>query len=126
MVGGLAVIQCFTLTFAIPKLVLPSENLNGQKMDKLTVKEACRTPSIIVPFLDLFLSYLGYGLINSMLEEYMDEKTKASNFQIGWTFTALGLVYMVASLLSGMVRPENHNNNHRVSENRAAFISRKP
>ena len=110
IVGGLAIIQCFTLTFAIPKLVLPSEDPNGPKIDKLTVKDACRTPSIIVPFLDLFLSYLGYGLINSMLEEYMNEKTNASNFQIGWTFTSLGLVYMVASLLSGMVRSNKTEN----------------
>ena len=57
----------------------------------------------MVPFLDLFLSYLGYAFINSMLEEYLHQETNSSNFQIGWTFTSLGLIYMVGSLLSGVV-----------------------
>ena len=103
MVGSLAIIQTLTLFYAIP--TWDFTQISQLSKMPLTIKDVLSWPRILVPYWDLFVTYLGYGLINSMLEEYMWKKTGASEFQIGGTFTGLGLVYMVFSLSSGYVRP---------------------
>ena len=103
MVGSLALVQTLTLFYAIPHWNF-TQISTVSKMP-LTLKDVLSF-WILVPYWDLFVTYLGYGLINSMLEEYMYKETGANEFQIGGTFTGLGLVYMVFSLSSGYVRPQ--------------------
>jgi len=98
MVGSLALVQTLTLFYAIPHWNF-TQISTVSKMP-LTLKDVLSF-WILVPYWDLFVTYLGYGLINSMLEEYMYKETGANEFQIGGTFTGLGLVYMVFSLSSG-------------------------
>ena len=103
-VGTLAFVQSLLLIIAVPTTEASTKKSSSIDNSKsLTVKKAMLTPSIFVPFLDLFVSYLGYGMITSMLEEYLNYEIDVTEQQIGWTFTCLGLVYMVSSLSCGVL-----------------------
>ena len=101
-VGTLAFVQSLLLIIAVPTIE-PSTKESKDKANSLTIKKALTTASIFVPFMDLFVSYLGYGMITSMLEEYLKNEINATEQQIGLTFTCLGLVYMVSSLSCGVL-----------------------
>ena len=111
-VGGLAIMQTLTLILAIPTSCIPDTptesrlplNQEGKSCPPaLTVKDVLTSPRILVPYWDLFASYLGYGLINSMLGEYMFKEMKANELQVGVTFTVLGLTYVCGALMAGWV-----------------------
>ena len=106
-VGGLAIMQTLTLILAIPNIPTESRlplNQEGKSCPPaLTVKDVLTSPRILVPYWDLFVTYSGYGLINSMLGEYMFKEMKANELQVGVTFTILGLTYMSGALMAGWV-----------------------
>ena len=102
-VGTLAFVQSLLLIIVVPTIEPSTKEPTKDNSNLLTVKKAILTPSIFVPFMDLFVSYLGYGMITSMLEEYLDNEISVTEQQIGLTFTCLGLVYMVSSLSCGVL-----------------------
>ena len=87
--------------FSISTRLLFSDDQECSSNKKLKLTDIFTSLRILVPYWDLFVTYLGYGLVNSMLEEYMDHEIHANEYQIDGTFTGLGLIYMVFALLSG-------------------------
>ena len=63
-----------------------------------------KSPLIFLPFLDIFFSFFGNGMIESMLEPHLREDANATQTEIGITFLLLGGPYMVASPIMGYVR----------------------
>jgi hypothetical protein len=60
-------------------------------------------PSIILPFLDNFVSVSGVGIIDSMLEPYMKKETGAAQMDVGITYLFSGLFYMIGNPIAGWV-----------------------
>ena len=60
-------------------------------------------PTLLLPFCDALVCFLGNGLIESMLQPYA-VKNGATVGQVGVIFLALGGTYMVMSPVSGWVR----------------------
>ena len=83
------------------RLFLFTDDQEVSSKKKLKFCDIFTSLRILVPYFDLFVTYLGYGLVNSMLEEYLDHEIHATETQINISFTGMGLVYMVFTILSG-------------------------
>ena len=86
----------------IPKIEvdLPNENTIGNRLKFI---DFVRNFTLLLPYLDLMICFLGYGLIASMLQPYLSQ-CGANSSQISNTFLIYGVVYMIASLITGYVR----------------------
>jgi hypothetical protein len=57
-----------------------------------------------MPFIDNFICFCGDGMIESMLEPHMKSAAESTQLEVGVAFLILGGLYMVCSLLAGLVR----------------------
>ena len=60
-------------------------------------------PSIILPFLDNFVSVSATGIIDSMLEPYMKKETGATQMDVGISYLFSGLFYVIGNPIAGWV-----------------------
>ena len=58
--------------------------------------------SLFLPFLDLFISLCGIGMLESMLEPHL-KQTGASTSDVGISFLIYGGCYMLGMILAGLV-----------------------
>ena len=59
---------------------------------------------IFFSLLDVLICYVGYSMVESMIEKYLAEDLEASKEDIGFTFFLYGVAYTVASILTACVR----------------------
>ena len=68
----------------------------------ISYRAVARCPTLLLPFLDVFICFLGNGLIESMLQPYAVQQG-ATIAQVGIIFLALGGSYMFVTPVAGMV-----------------------
>ena len=100
IVGSIGFLITFLLAIVFPKIQTDTpENTSNRT---LRFRDLIQNFSLILPFLDLFICFLGWGLITSMLQPYLS-KIGANSTQVGNTFLIYGIIYMLASPIAGYV-----------------------
>ena len=59
--------------------------------------------STLIPLLDNFTCYCGFGMIEAMLESHMFKTVKATQREVGNAFFISGMFYMTFTFLIGQV-----------------------
>lgn len=58
---------------------------------------------MVMPFVDDVVCFLGYGFVESMLEQHMKDAAGASQVQVSFAFLVMGAVYMIMAPIAGFV-----------------------
>ena len=108
VVGAIGLAVATSLVFVIPNV---KPDLNRQQSaasaKNLTLTDIAKSPSILLPFLDLLVCFFGNGMIASMLEPHLAE-AGASSSEVGLTFLIFGAVFMASTPISGFVSEKSH------------------
>lgn len=103
VVGSILVLSSFCLGLSLPNvdhLALTDKVVNKPMKAKHILKNA----SLVLPFIDNFLNYASYGMIEAMLEPHMLE-IHASQREVSYAFLISGAVYFIVAPITGLVSP---------------------
>ena len=100
IISSISALNVLAVAFGIP-------DSSHSQSDMLNPLELLKKPKVLIPILDHFICYLGNGLIDPMLGQYMNEKINSSASTVGWVFATRGLIFLLASFLSGYVCLQN-------------------
>ena len=118
-VGGLAFAVATAMIFVIPKIDNDEEvkgeeregdgfgTINGGlhttgRKQAISYRKVMVCPTLLLPFADALVCFLGNGFLESMLQPYAVQ-SGATVGQVGVIFLALGGTYMVFCTLAGQV-----------------------
>lgn len=104
VVGSIGFLIALALLFTIPSIQTEPRSTSLDD-NCLTLKTVFKSWSILLPFIDLFVSLFGYGMIMAMLEPHL-KQNGASQSETSTTFLVFGICYMIATPVSGHVNIE--------------------
>jgi len=102
MVGGAALAVATAMLFVLPKVEASESTDELARNNSISYSKVIKCPTLLLPFLDVLVCFLGNGLIESMLQPYAVD-IGASVTQVGVIFLALGGSYMLVTPVAGVV-----------------------
>ena len=108
VVGSILVVSSVCLCFSLPNVdhLTLKDNLSVENKP-MKAKDILKNPSLVFPFMDNFLNYASYGMIEAMLEPHMLE-IHSSQRDVSYAFLISGAVYFIVAPFTGLVSHFKH------------------
>ena len=104
VIGAISVVFSVALILTIPRF---SDDESGEEQSSsrqtLSYRSVLKSPTLFLPFVDLFAALCGNGMLESMLEPHLRNSTHAATMDVGVAFLIFGCCYMLGSMLFGTV-----------------------
>ncbi len=78
-----------------------------KKKAELRLTDILKSPSLLSPLVDAFFCFVGFGMVEAMLEPHLRNEAGATQIQVAWTFFILGTSYLIFMPLIGFVSLES-------------------
>ena len=105
VVGGILVVASICLCVSLPNVDHLTLTDSHSVLNKpMKAKHILKEFTLVLPFIDNFLNYASYGLIEAMLEPHMRNSLHCSQRDVSYAFLISGVVYFVVAPITGLVR----------------------
>merc|ERR1711879_798832 len=101
--GSICLIASFGVYCSLPFDTNPDSETRVQSGKFITLKDILINWSIFTPFVDNFLNYTSWGMIEAMLEPFMRTSLGTGQRAVSFAFLLSGMVYLPFAPLAGWV-----------------------
>ena len=101
--GMVCLIAAFGVYMTIPQDANPDPKYNLKSKKSISINDIVRNPTIFLPFVDNFLCYASYGMIEAMLEPFMRNTLGTGQRDVTNAFLISGAVYLPFAPIAGWV-----------------------